>query len=112
MGRHERLYAVADASGTPDEGMGLGADARKWLAIACARQPQGLDARSAGDGQHDRRAALSSAGGRFGRALRPKQTTPLKKRPRTRRSEADHWCHSMQGATRRPKNAKPFSEAL
>ncbi len=118
-GRHERLYAVDCCVRRTRRGPGAGTGCEKMATPSHPGDRHGASTRAAlvtgsmPDAPTWTETGEDSGGRSFPRKPHfPKfQRAKARPNPRTRRSEADRWCHLAPGATRRPRNAKPDKTA-
>lgn len=105
-------------SGAPDEAWGWDRMRDDGHAIASGRQTrastrEALVTGSMPDAPTWTESGEDTGGRSFPRKPHPPKPdcAPARHKVSTRRSEAPHWCHLTQGATRRPRNAKPDKTA-
>lgn len=105
-------------SGAPDEAWGWDRMRDDGHAIASGRQTRASTRKALVTGSMPDVPTWTELGEDTGGRSFPRKPHPQKPacapaRPKasTRRSEAHHWCQLTQGATRRPRNAKPDKTA-
>lgn len=105
-------------SGAPDEAWGWDRMRDDGHAIASGRQTRASTREALVTGSMPDAPTWTEPGEDTGGRSFPRKPhspkpdcAPARHKVSTRRSEADHWRHLTQGATRRPRNAKPDNVA-